>query len=87
VKSVEAHYASSSEFWSDSQVKRGRLMVFCSISQNNELEMQRVEGLRLAGLLISPVVRHFTDVKLTDTHVTATLQPKIMERGVHITLV
>jgi hypothetical protein len=31
--------------------------------------MKQVEGLRLAGLLISPAVRHFADVKLTDTHV------------------
>jgi hypothetical protein len=31
--------------------------------------MQQVEGLRPAGLLISPAVRHFADVKLTDTHV------------------
>jgi hypothetical protein len=37
--------------------------------------MQRVEGLRLAGLLISPVVRHFADVKLTDTHVKNTPPP------------
>jgi hypothetical protein len=55
------------------------------------MAMQQVEGLRLAGLLISPALRHFADVKLMDTHVTklpfptATLQHKVMEGGVHTT--